>query len=499
MNDHAVAYSLSFPQDMDHCGSLLPDNPGQCDDKNGSVITFTSSEECRASLRNAPAAVPVIVCNGFGTVTPINLAAALCMDALERDVYLMEDSPTESLASRCRSAGIRGILDHSQAMRLLDDNRTLWIRDADLSRSANQSLTLCQSEDTSHSSAMVSAPLSTLSPGEFQPVLESLPTTVPEMLGDYPCQDGYPLPIEHPSMNGHPLSDGFSPLIEPQQSTMVNQVGKGRIIGIFSGRGGVGKSTVALMSALLAQRNGSRVALVDLDLQFGDLDFLAGKEPSSRIQRLTLQEICGNVGAYSCPDDVMSLISPPKQPEQGESYASDIPELLYGLAAKRDLVVVNTGAFWTEIHARIAQCCHHLMFLMDQRATSIEACKQVVDLCVRMQTPQARFLYLLNGCGKRASLSPFDVSLALGGVEVNGIADGGSLVDELLALGCPMELLSSGNAFINSLDALLGSLLGQVSAISPQEPLVVQGHNKVKAFNLSSLRDLFGGMRRVTT
>jgi pilus assembly protein CpaE len=56
--------------------------------------------------------------------------------------------------------------------------------------------------------------------------------------------------------------------------------GRGTVAIVFSGKGGVGKSTIAVnLAADLAQVTGQDVALVDLDLQFGDVAVLLGLEP----------------------------------------------------------------------------------------------------------------------------------------------------------------------------------------------------------------------------
>lgn len=474
MNEQGIAYTFSLPE-----GQIRPGaegatglaSPSSFASTIGASTVFTSGEECRGALRYDPVNVSVIVCNNFiGTMTPINLAGALCADMPERDVYLMEDKPTESLVFRARAAGIRGIIDSSQASGLLGVDR----------KQLAQEPVQADRKDP--------LPIG-------RPPMPSLPVVCPEpAFSDMPTAPFPLVPTATPSSSPTPFS-APSPL-----TALPNKAfGKGRIVGFFSGRGGVGKSTVSLMTALLARQRGVRVALVDLDLQFGDLDYLAGKEPSNRIQRIELEQSYADI--FSCPlsDDALALIIPPDQPEQGERYVSAIPSFLFGLAAQRDLVVVNTGSFWTDVHARIVQCCDHLAFLMDQRATSIEACKQVVDLCVRMQAPQARFVYLLNGCGRHASLTPMDVTLALGGVEVLGLADGGPLVDELLALGCPMELLTSGNAFVLALEALLDTLMVQ------EKPETASGLSRAgegersRVASLFGLKRLFGGAHRVAT
>ena len=52
----------------------------------------------------------------------------------------------------------------------------------------------------------------------------------------------------------------------------------GRLIAVFSTKGGVGKSTVAInVGVAMARRTHERVALIDGDLQFGDVAVMLGK------------------------------------------------------------------------------------------------------------------------------------------------------------------------------------------------------------------------------
>src|SRR5262245_20236157 len=58
----------------------------------------------------------------------------------------------------------------------------------------------------------------------------------------------------------------------------------GRLIVVFSTKGGVGKSTVAInVAAAMTRRTPERVALVDADLQFGDVAVLLGIPPQHTI------------------------------------------------------------------------------------------------------------------------------------------------------------------------------------------------------------------------
>jgi pilus assembly protein CpaE len=78
----------------------------------------------------------------------------------------------------------------------------------------------------------------------------------------------------------------------------------GRLIAVFSTKGGVGKSTVAINTAVaMARRSDERIALVDGDLQFGDVAVLLGLPPQS-----TVLDAAAAV-QYSDPEMVRALLA----------------------------------------------------------------------------------------------------------------------------------------------------------------------------------------------
>lgn len=78
----------------------------------------------------------------------------------------------------------------------------------------------------------------------------------------------------------------------------------GRLISVFSTKGGVGKSTVAINIAVaMARRSDERVALVDGDLQFGDVSVLLGLPPQA-----TVLDAAAAV-QYSDPEMIRSLLA----------------------------------------------------------------------------------------------------------------------------------------------------------------------------------------------
>ena len=79
------------------------------------------------------------------------------------------------------------------------------------------------------------------------------------------------MPVTPPRNNAtsNPLDDQASTLRK-----LMKQARRTRTIAVTSGKGGVGKSNVALNLAILLSAAGNRVALVDADLGLANLDVL---------------------------------------------------------------------------------------------------------------------------------------------------------------------------------------------------------------------------------
>lgn len=450
--------------------------------------TYDSAVGCREAMRHSSTDVSVIVFDHTVDISPINMAAALCGDKPDRDIYLMVDELSGSLSSRAHAAGIRRLVNREQALEMI--SLALHLRD------------IQQQPDylRRHGNA------------ESQGKVNSMEATNPRTPTDYKKTNNLfkannPVKTNNSAANAvsseHPDLDFDEMLDELEEDSRLAAVSSQvsqrdlKLYTFISGRGGVGKSTVTLLLAIMAQRRGMRVALLDLDLQFGDLHFMLDKGQNQQFICNSLEEL---ISARKLPElraGTLLLASAPLQPEKSEAIASQLPELVHRLNEKADIVLANTGTVWTEIQAILAQHSRLLVFMMDQRATSIQGCKQAMELCIRMKVPSTRFAFLLNRCGKASPISTLDASLALAGADVWQLVDGGNLVDELLALGAPEELLAEQSSLVDSLDALLDVLMGQGS------PFVTSKSEKTSGRipglpDLSGIRRLLSGDNHVT-
>ncbi|WP_278853535.1 P-loop NTPase family protein [Gordonibacter pamelaeae] len=103
--------------------------------------------------------------------------------------------------------------------------------------------------------------------------------------------------------------------------------------------------------------------------------------------------------------------------------------------------------------------CSKALFLVDQRPSSLRACRHALELCSRCGIATGPFLFAANRCAKGAPLTSIDVSCALRGAPAVELRDGGGEVEELLGAGQPLDLIAAKNDLCTSLEHVLVDLL----------------------------------------
>ena len=126
----------------------------------------------------------------------------------------------------------------------------------------------------------------------------------------------------------------------------------GRVVTVFSPKGGSGKSVVATNLAVAAAALGrKRTLLVDLDLQFGDAAIMLGVSPNSTVRELigTPTELdAEKLSVYTeRHSSGVAVLPAPMNPEEAELVREDaIRSLLTVARSAYDLVVVDTAPFF---------------------------------------------------------------------------------------------------------------------------------------------------------
>jgi pilus assembly protein CpaE len=128
-----------------------------------------------------------------------------------------------------------------------------------------------------------------------------------------------------------------------------------QIISFFGTKGGVGKTTLAVNTAIaIRQKTRSQVVLVDLDLQFGDVAAAMNIKPLQSIADMVQEsseidrELLESYLLVHKPTGVKVLCAPLK-PEHGEIIGpSDIEKILKILKETYQYVIVDTACYFSD-------------------------------------------------------------------------------------------------------------------------------------------------------
>ncbi|QUI33600.1 AAA family ATPase [Streptomyces alfalfae] len=187
--------------------------------------------------------------------------------------------------------------------------------------------------------------------------------------------------------------------------------GTGTIVTVSGAKGGVGATVTAVQLALAAQASGRTAALVDLDLQSGDVaSYLDVQFRRSIADLAAISDITPRVlqDAVYTHESGLGLLLAPADGERGEEVTDRVARQTLGaLRARYDIVVVDCGAYVTAAGAAAVELADHALLLVTPDVVAVRAAKRVVRLWDRLQIRKAEeTLTVVNRHGKGAEIQP---------------------------------------------------------------------------------------------
>jgi flagellar biosynthesis protein FlhG len=154
-----------------------------------------------------------------------------------------------------------------------------------------------------------------------------------------------------------------------------------RLIAVASGKGGVGKSNFALNYCLALQGTGERIALVDADFGFANLDILLGVRPTHSLDEV----LSGTVALRDALVPVhrgllfASGSSLPLAHGSGQALARLAQQMLQ-LSSTVDRIVVDFGAGSDERTAELLGLCDEVILVCTPEPTAIADAYALIKL-----------------------------------------------------------------------------------------------------------------------
>lgn len=194
----------------------------------------------------------------------------------------------------------------------------------------------------------------------------------------------------------------------------------GRVIGVFSPKGGVGKTTVATNIAVgLGKTAPMSVVIVDLDLQFGDVASGLDLDPEHSVTdavspAATLDNLVLKAFLTVHPGGIYALCAPKTPAEADEISADQVGRLLDQLATEFQYVVVDTAPGLTELGLAAMEKCTDVVWVTGLDVPSIRGLRSGLDALKQLSILPPSQHVVLNMTDSRAGLSVRDVEATIG-------------------------------------------------------------------------------------
>jgi len=204
----------------------------------------------------------------------------------------------------------------------------------------------------------------------------------------------------------------IAPIPGNPASIMGYGVPKGKIVTIYSPKGGTGCTTLAVNLALTLNNEDTRVALVDGNLQFGDVAVFINEQGKNTIIDLAPRaeeldpEIVEEVMLKHAASG-LHVLAAPSRPEYAEKVSSSqFAKVLEYLRQMYAYVIVDTAALLTDVTLSAIDVSDLLVLVTTQDIPSIKNCRLFLDLLQTLGIERDRVLFVMNRYDKRINITP---------------------------------------------------------------------------------------------
>lgn len=266
-----------------------------------------------------------------------------------------------------------------------------------------------------------------------------------------------------------------------------------RVVTVFGAKGGLGKTTIAVNLAVKLAQSNKKVALVDLDLQFGDIHIFLDIDPSDTISELVQEFFTSNIDSVRSFMTVHSsgihILSSPKSPEYAEIISAEkIQSLLSLLRTYYDYVVIDTPPFFTEVTLTALESSSTILFVTGLDISILKNSKVSLSLLDSLQQTD-KIRLIVNRAVDMSSITINDVQSILGCPIWAKIPSDYKVAVTALNRGIPFVLSNPGSKLSQSIEDVARLLLdgegensekkGNLFPVNPQEKVKI---GKLKSF-----------------
>jgi pilus assembly protein CpaE len=265
----------------------------------------------------------------------------------------------------------------------------------------------------------------------------------------------------------------------------------GTVVALFSPKGGVGRTTMAVnMAVAAATELGKKVVLVDGSFQFGDVGVLLNLNPKNKSIADLVPELeqagheVESIDTFVINHSagIRVLLAPPS-PEMAELITpSGIRRVIESLRLNHDLVVVDCTAFFNDTTLAILDAADVILTMLSLEITSIKNMRLFLEVADQLGYEHGKVRLVLNRSDSALGIRIADVEHSIGRkVDETIVSDGRSVV-YALNRGVPFFLSNREAQVSQDVLRLAKSVVGERSQVAAGEGTAPKATQKKSLF-----------------
>jgi pilus assembly protein CpaE len=264
---------------------------------------------------------------------------------------------------------------------------------------------------------------------------------------------------------------GGPPAAESSRGAVSSDPGKqrnGEIVAVFSPKGGVGTTTIAVNVAMaLRKEHGLQVTLVDGSLPFGDVAVFLDMAPNRSIMDLVVnpeqiddEYVRGALSTHQSSG--MKVLLAPPRPEMAEMVTADqIRKTLSLLKESYDFTVVDTWSCLDERVLTVLEVADKILLCFTLDLPAIKSAKVFLEVSELLRFPPEKIIPVLLKSTGTQGIEVRDVEGTLGRPVGAQISNDGRLTSRCINEGTPVVLGQPGTIVAGELRKLASDLLAE--------------------------------------
>lgn len=187
----------------------------------------------------------------------------------------------------------------------------------------------------------------------------------------------------------------------PSGKLTISAQHQAHVIVVYSPQGGAGKTTVATNVAASLMREGTRVLLMDCDLQFGDVGVFLNLQAQRNLVDLVQavddldMDLVENVMVTH--ESGLKVLLGPARPEDAEEIQSaKVAQLVEKLRSAFDFIVIDLATKLDEVAIALFDIAERIVLVINPTLPAVKNLRIILNLMDALQYPEIKEMLVIN-------------------------------------------------------------------------------------------------------